>query len=98
VLVMSWPGLLAGVVEPCFSLWLRRLPAFGLCYVCDVFLKHSNNIDIYICMRTYLYKYIYIYVYFIFRSTFEKLSRSDLETNKVNYQEHLIIDGNITSH
>jgi hypothetical protein len=47
-------------------------------------------------MSTYLYKYIY--VYFIFRNTFEKLSQSDLETNKISYQKYLTIDENITSH
>jgi hypothetical protein len=48
------------------------------------FTKHNTNIDIYICMIIYLYEHTHTHP--IFMSTFERLSRLDLEIYEVGHQ------------
>jgi hypothetical protein len=43
-------------------------------------------------MITYLYKYIHVHPISI------RLDRLDFEIHEVDYQEHLIIDGDVVSH
>jgi hypothetical protein len=39
-----------------------------------------------------------MYVHYTLMSTFERLSRLDLEIHEVNHQERLIVDGDVASH
>jgi hypothetical protein len=47
-------------------------------------------------MSTHLYEYMYIY--HTFMSISERLNRLDLEIHEVGHQEHLAVDGDVTSH
>jgi hypothetical protein len=45
-----------------------------------------------------IHPYKYMHAHPISMSTFEKLSRFDLEIHKVDQQECLTVDGDVTSH
>jgi hypothetical protein len=47
-------------------------------------------------MSTHLYEYTH--THFIPMSTPERLSRLDLDIYEVGHQEHLALDGDVTSH
>jgi hypothetical protein len=58
--------------------------------------KHSTNVDTNIHMSTHPYKHMHAQP--ISMSTFERLSRLDLEIYEVGHQKRLTVDGDVASH
>jgi hypothetical protein len=56
------------------------------------------EVQIYIFIYIWTIITINIYVHTIFKSTSEKLSWLDLKIHEVGQQEHIVINGDVTSH
>jgi hypothetical protein len=60
------------------------------------FYKYSINTDIHTCISTHSYEYTHVHPNLI--STSKRLNRFNVEIHKINQQERLIVDEDITSH
>jgi hypothetical protein len=60
------------------------------------FEKHSTNADTH--TRTSTHSYEHTHTHLTSMSTFERLSRFDLEIHEVGHQERLAVDGDAVSH